>query len=122
MEQKRQYEARTYDLTHGVKANISATLAALPLLGLTACIPGDLGGAFVIVNNSDAPVFMSTKSIPPHGGRFSYGIRGCTRPGFLLHDKQARVVVMLEDGACAGQRLTVYGPDDYILESTEPHR
>jgi hypothetical protein len=109
---------RPYDDTHGVKAKISATLTALSLLALAACVPEDLGGAFVIVNKSDAPVFMSTKRIAPHGGTYIHGVRTCTRPGFQLHDKQGRVVVALEDGACAGQTLTVYGPDKFVLEST----
>ena len=39
--------------------------------------------AIVIVDNSDASVFMATKSIPPHGGRYVYGIRGCTRVALL---------------------------------------
>lgn len=102
----------------GVRANILGTLTAMSLLALTACVPEDLDGTFVIVNNSDAPVFLSTARIRPHGGMLKHGVRSCTRPGFQLHDEQDRVVVTLADGACAGQRLTVYGPDDYTLEPT----
>jgi hypothetical protein len=102
-----------------VKAKLSGTLAALLLLMVTSCVPEDLGGAFVIVNRSDAPVYMSGKRVAPHGGRYVHGIRSCTRPDFELRDKRGRVVLMLEDGACAGQTLTVYGPGDYTLESTE---
>jgi hypothetical protein len=102
-----------------VKAKFSATLAALLLLLVTSCVPEDLGGAFVIVNRSDAPVYMSGMRIAPHGGRYIHGVRNCTRPDFELRDKRGRAVATLEDGACAGQTLTVYGPGDYTLESAE---
>jgi hypothetical protein len=102
-----------------VKTKFSGTLAALLLLMVTSCVAEDLGGAFVIVNRSDVPVYLSGKRIAPHGGTYIHGVRSCTRPGFELSDEQGRVVITLEDGACAGQTLTVYGLGDYTLASSE---
>lgn len=94
----------------------SVLLVAVLTLGLTACVPEDLGGAFIIVNDWDQPVFFATARIAPNGGRYTHGLRGCGRPGLELYDKAGGVAVRLEKW-CSGQVLTIRSPDDFTLES-----
>jgi hypothetical protein len=86
-------------------------------LGLVACVPEDIGGSVQIVNETDRPLFFSTARIPSDGGRYEYGMSGCGRPGLKLYDEAGQVVVRVDEKWCAGQVLTVRGPDDYTLES-----
>jgi hypothetical protein len=94
-------------------------LGLVLMVGLTACVPEKLGGGFIIVNESDQPLFFATARIPPNGGTYKHGIQGCGRPGLELHDSRGDVVVRLEEEFCAGQVWTIFGPDDYTLESAE---
>jgi hypothetical protein len=85
-------------------------------VGLTACLPEDLGGAFVIVNQSDETLFFGAADIPLDG-RYIYGVQGCVRPGLELRDGAGEVVVHVEEKVCANQILTVRGPGDYTLQT-----
>ena len=86
---------------------------------LTGCLPEDIGGAFIIVNESDHRIFFAGANIDP-GSRYVHsGLSGsaCGHPGLKLYDNRGNVVVRLREKWCAGQIWTIYGPGDYTLRS-----
>jgi hypothetical protein len=83
-------------------------------LTLTGCVE-DLGGVFLVKNEWDRPIFFGANEIAL-GSTYKYGIQGCGQPALTLEDKNGKAVVTVEKW-CAGQKLTVRGPDDFTLES-----
>jgi hypothetical protein len=93
-----------------------AFLGAVLTFGLAACVPEDLGGSFLIVNEWDRPIFYLGVEISP-GGSYRIGVRTCGKPAMTLKDERDDIVVRLQDRWCSGQQLIVRGPDDFTLES-----
>jgi hypothetical protein len=102
-------------LARGVAAGVGVLLA----LALTGCLPEDIGGAFIIKNDSDQRVFFGTANIDPGSRYVLSGLSGdgCGRPGLKLYDQRGDVVIRLKQQWCAGQVLTFHGPGDYTLTS-----